>query len=238
MMKRMSPWQPTCLLLLLAGAGCTTAHAQTAETAVLAASRDYVLGASLVSSAGHVGQSAQTLSLSPVWAFQLGRFRLATGRANSLLSVGREAVDPGLSTSIVTPGGWRLGSSLRIRDKRSSGDDPLLRGLPDVRATLLGRATASTTFGSRWNASLSASQDLLGRGAGLTLGGGLGYRYPVSEHTYWDASFGVGWGNALSRRTQYGISPEAALASGRAPYTPGAGWDSLSPGLEPHLGVE
>lgn len=201
-----------------------------AEAVALDASRDYVLGASLVSSADHLGVSKQRLSLSPVWAFQLGRFRIATTRASSLLSVGREAVDPGLSTVLVTTDGWRLSTSLQIRDKRESGDDPLFSGLPDVRATLLGRASASIDLGSRWSWSLSGTQDLLDRGAGLTLGTGLGYRYPVSGDTYWDAGMGLGWGNALSRQTAFGISPEAALASGRTPYSLGAGVSSLSLG--------
>ena len=200
------------------------------EPVTLAASRDYVIGSSIVSSAGHLGESGQSLSLSPVWAFQLGRFRLATSRANSLLSVGREAVDPGLSTVLVTADGWRISTSLQIRDKREAGDDPLLSGLPDVRATLLGRATASIALGPRWSWSLSGTHDLLDRGAGLSLGTGLGYRYPVSSDTYWDASVGLGWGNALNQQTSFGISPEAALASGRATYSLGAGLNSASLG--------
>jgi len=220
---------PAFLALWLACAVCGS-QAQEADTATLAASRDYVIGSSLVSSAGHLGVSSQRLSLSPLWAFQLGRFRIATSRASSLLSVGREAVDPGLSTVLVTSDGWRLSTSLQIRDKRESDDDPLLGGLPEVRATLLGRASASIALGPRWNWSLSGTQDLLGRGAGLTLGTGLGYRYPVSRDTYWDASVGLGWGNALSQQTTFGIDPAAALASGRAPYSLGAGINSLSLG--------
>ncbi|MCU0926046.1 MAG: MipA/OmpV family protein [Hydrogenophaga sp.] len=193
--------------------------------------REYVIGASVQSSAGHLGEPGRSHSLSPVWAFQLGRFWLATGRANGLLSAGRDAVAPGLSAVRVTPGGWRLSTSLQIRGGRESGDDALLRGLPDVRSTLLGRVRVSHDLGPRWNWSLSGTQDLLDRGAGLKLNTGLSYRYPVSRDTHWDASIGLGWGNARSRQTQYGISPNAALASGRAPYTLGSGWDSVSLGL-------
>ena len=78
-----------------------------------------------------------------MWAFQVGRFWLATSRGNSLLSAGREAVDPGLSTVLVTRDGWRLSTSLHLRDAREASDDALLRGLPEVRATPLGRASAS-----------------------------------------------------------------------------------------------
>jgi MipA family protein len=193
--------------------------------------REYVIGASVQSSAGHLGEPDRSHSLSPVWAFQLGRFWLATSRATGLLSAGRETVAPGLSAVRVTPGGWRLSTSLQIRDGRESSDDALLRGLPAVRSTLLGRVRASVDLGPRWSWSASGTQDLLDRGAGLSLNTGLGYRYRVSPDTQWDASVGLGWGNARSRQTQYGISPEAALASGRAPYGMGSGWDSVSLGL-------
>lgn len=217
---------------VLVAVGLCGAHgraaAQESEPLPLQASRDFVVGASVVSSVAHIGRSDRGLGLDPVWAFQLGRFRLASSRAASLLSVGREAVDAGLSTVLVSRGDWRLSSSLRIRDGRDSADDPLLRGLPDVRVTLLGRVNASLDLGTRWSASLGATQDLLDRGAGLGLGAGLGYRYPVSSNTHWDASVGLGWGSALSHRTTFGISPEAAAHTGRAAYVPGAGWDNAS----------
>jgi outer membrane protein len=144
--------------------------------------------------------------------------------------VGRETVDPGLSTVLVTDDGWRLSSSLQITDQREADDDPLLRGLPDVRMTLRGRATATIALGERWSANFTGSQDLLGRDGGLQLGTGLGYHHPVSEQTYWDASLGAGWANALSRQTQFGISTETALATGRPAYLLGSGWDSVSLG--------
>lgn len=210
----------------LLGAGLAQASEPTPE----APRRGYVIGSSLVSSAGHLGVSEQSSGMSPVWAFQLGHFWLSSGRANRLLGAGRQAVESGLSTAYVTPDGWRLSTSLQLRNGRTSGDDALLRGLPDVRSTLLGRASASTDLGPRWSWNLSGTQDLLDRGAGLSLGTGLGYRHPVSGDTDWTASVGLGWGNARSRQTQFGISPEAALASGRAPYGLGSGWDSVTLG--------
>jgi outer membrane scaffolding protein for murein synthesis (MipA/OmpV family) len=204
-----------CLFVSL----CVCAAAQAAEPVVLEASRDYLVGASLVSSAAHVGQTEQRLSLRPLWAFQLGRFRFATGRASSLLSVGRDTVDPGLSTS------------LQYDKGRESGADPLLVGLPDVRDTLRGRASASLALGPRWSGSVSGSQDLLGRDGGFYLNTGLNYRYPVSEQTYWDLGLGAVWGTDTYRQTHYGISPAAALATGRTAYALGAGWERVSLGV-------
>lgn len=217
------------LALLAVGLCCAgrAVLAQEVGAVGLQASRDYLLGAAVTSSVGHLGQGRRSLGLDPVWAFQLGRFRFASGRAAGLLNVGRDPVDTGLSTALPSAGPWRLSTSLRIRDGRERDDaDPLLRGVPRVRATLLGRVNASRPVGRRWTASVGASQDLLDRGAGLGLGFGLGYRYPVSARTYWDASVGLGWSNATARRTVFGIGPEAAASSGRAAYVPGAGWDS------------
>lgn len=211
--------------------GAVSGVAGAADGVSLQASRDWLAGGALVSSQGHLGQGGRAWQLDPVWAFQLGRFRLASGRAGSLLSVGREPVDTGLSTVLATKGNWRLSTTLRIRDGREADDsDPLLRGVPGTRTTLLGRLNASRPVGRRWTASASATQDLLDRGAGLSLGFGVGYRYPLSASTYWDASAGLGWSSATARRTGFGISPDAAVASGRTAYVPGAGWDSASLG--------
>ncbi|MDP2416072.1 MAG: MipA/OmpV family protein [Hydrogenophaga sp.] len=219
--------RPTrCLFVLLCA--CTTAQA--AEPVLLDASRAYLVGASLASSASHVGESEQRLSLRPLWAFQLGRFRLATSRASSLLSAGRDTVDPGLSTVLATTNGWRLSTSLRYDKGRTSGTDALLVGLPDVRDTLRGRASASLDLGPRWSGSVSGSQDLLGRGGGFDLNTGLNYRYPVSQQTYWDLGLGAVWGTNLYRQNHYGISPDAALATGRTPYQLGSGWERVSLG--------
>lgn len=222
---------PSLAVLASTGLACLgSAPSSAAEPLALEANRDYVVGASLVSSADPVGSEGQRLDLRPLWAFQLGRFRVSSGGASRLLSVGRETVDPGLSTVLVTDDGWRLSTSLQITDKREADDDPLLRGLPDVRATLRGRATASIELGERWSWNLTASQDLLGRDGGLQLGTAVGYHHPVSEKTYWDASLGAGWANARSRQTHFGLSTETALATGRPAYLLGSGWDSVSLG--------
>jgi hypothetical protein len=162
------------------------AMAQTPPPALLDASRAYLLGASLAASTSHLGATGAGLGLRPLWAFRLGRFRWATGRASSLLGVGRDTVDPGLSTVLTTTNGWRLSTSLRYDKGRHSGNDPLLAGVPDVPDTVRGRASASKALGPHWGWSISGSQDLLGRGGGFNLNTGLNYRYPVSQQTYWD----------------------------------------------------
>lgn len=206
------------------------AMAQTPPPVLLDASRAYLLGASFAVSTSHLGASGAGLGLRPLWAFRLGRFRLATGRASSLLGVGRDTVDPGLSTVLTTTNGWRLSTSLRYDKGRNSGNDPLLAGVPDVPDTVRGRASASKALGPRWGWSISGSQDLLGRGGGFNLNTGLNYRYPVSQQTYWDLGLSAVWGTDLYHQTHYGLSAEAAQASGRMPYQLGSGWERVSLG--------
>jgi MipA family protein len=209
---------------------CGAIGAHASEPLELEVSRQYLLGLGLVSSAGHLGNDGQGLRLRPLWAFRLGRFRVATSGASELLGAGRETVDPGLSTVLLDTDGWKFSTSLKLDDKRSWDKDPVFSGLPDVRRTLRGRITASGELGARSSWSLGASQDLLGRGGGLLLNAGLGYRYPVSAQTYWDLSVGGGWGSSLYRQTHFGISQAGADATGLAPYEPGSGWNNVSLG--------
>lgn len=195
--------------------------------------RNYLLGLALSSSRPHIGSEQQSVDVQPLWAFQYGRLRIASGRAGGLLSAGRETVDPGLSAVLVSDGGWRLSTSLRYDGGRAMDNaDPLLRGLPELRETLRGRFSASRSLGPRWTLGLGADQDLLGRGGGLRLNAGVGYRYPLSESTHWDASLGTAWGSRTYLQNRYGIAPDVAASSGRPAYLLGSGWESMGLGLQ------
>jgi len=215
-------------LLCLVG----VAHAdEPPAPAVLEASRDYLIGVSIVSSAAQLGSdTSQSTRARPMWAFQLGRFRFASSGASALLTQGRQTVDTGVSTVLAGSDRWSLSTSLRIDEGRSWDGDARFKGLPDVRGTLRGRVTANVALGQRWSASVRGSQDLLGREGGLRIDSGLGYRHPVSSQTHWDLSLGAGWANATYAGTHYGISPDAALATGLPAYGLGSGWDGVSVG--------
>lgn len=201
-----------------------------AEPVTLQRSQDYVLGASVSWSADHVGRAEHHLSLKPLWAFQWGRVKVASGGASGLLGLGRQPVDAGVSTTLLQgERGW-LSTALRWDEGRSSSDSVLLRGVPDVRGTLRARVSAGYDLGRRWSVGLTASQDLLGREGGLKLAGSLRYRHPVSARTYWEASLAQAWGNARYMQTQYGLSPTAAAPSGRSAYGVGGGRESVSLG--------
>lgn len=230
---RRSAFAAAATLIALASGG-RAAQAQSsppADPPALETSRDYLIGAALASSAPQLGSDVeQRLRLRPIWAFQLGRFRFATSGASALLSQGRRTVDTGVSTVLAGNDLWSLSTSLSIDEGRSWDDDAVFRGLPDVRATLRGRVSATAALSRRWTYSVRASQDLLGRAGGLRLDHGLSYRHPVSSQTHWDLSLGAGWANGTYRQTWYGIDPAPAAATGRPAFAIGSGWDSASLG--------
>jgi outer membrane scaffolding protein for murein synthesis (MipA/OmpV family) len=210
---------------------CLAGGAHAEDQLVIGGDKGYLIGASVVSATGHVGSGGRvSLDLKPMWAFQLGPFRVSRSRANSLMNTGRERLETGLSTEFDWLTDWRLGASLRLDNGRSFDDDDVFRGLPDVPTTLRGRVSTGRPLGERWDWSMNVDHDLLGRKGGMRLGTGVNYRYPLSPRTNWDFSFGGGWGDSRYLRTHYGISNEAAQATGRSPYRLGGGWENVRMG--------
>lgn len=202
--------------------------------------REFLLGASLESSAGHIGDGGRAFSLKPVWHFQVGPVRVSRSRASTLLGTGLRSSETGVSADLFSVQQWRFGASLRLDNGRSFDGDPVWRGLPDIRTTLRGRASVQRPLGGRWSWGASADQDLLGRDGGLRLNAGIHYHYPLSERTRWDFGLSATWGNARYMQTHFGITPAGAAAVGSAPYEPGGGLEGMqlswntSTALGPH----
>lgn len=192
----------------------------------------YLIGASLASSSSHVGNAKPRFTLKPMWAFNIGRVRVSRSRANSLMGVGRPRSETGLSANFDLFSDWSLGTSLRLDNGRSFDSDPALAGLPDVPTTLRARVSMGRSFGPKWNWNASVDQDLLGRQGGMRLSQGVGYRWTVSEKTYWDLSLSTTWGSGRYLQTHYGISHTAAMDTGRPAYLIGSGWESLRSGVQ------
>jgi MipA family protein len=184
----------------------------------------YLLGMALnVSESNGSAAGRLDTELRPFWYFKWGRFRVATGRASALLSVGRDTVDPGLNADLLQGGRFKLSGSLRL-DK---GRDAITLNNQSVAApvehTLRGRLNLAYTRDSRWSAGLTVSQDLLGRKGGALLAVGAQYRRPISSQTHWDVSVGAQWGTDLYMQSQHGVLG--------APRPLGSGWESGSLGL-------
>lgn len=188
---------------------------------------DYLIGASVESGNGHVGDAPSRFDFKPMWAFQLGPFRVSRSRAASLMQAGREKLETGVSADFGIFDDWRASASLRVDNGRSSGDDPHFAGLPDVRSTLRWRISTGSSIGERWSWSSSYDRDFLGRNGGARLSAGLNYRLPISETNYWDFGTGTTWGDRTYLQTNYGISNDAAARSGRPAYLLGGGWENV-----------
>lgn len=209
----------------LLAAASSTAQPK-AEPVTLEASRDYLIGVTASTSL----DGSPSLKLRPMLAFQLGQVRVSTGGASGLLSLGRRPVDPGLSAALLQDDRWSISTALRLRRGRSSGDDPLLQGLPDVPDTVVGRLSVNYALHPRWSVGASAAQDLLGHQIGMRFNTQLRYRHPVSERTYWEAGLGASAGNHTYMRTRFGIDNASAVRTGRAAYVPSSGLESVSLG--------
>jgi MipA family protein len=103
--------------------------------------------------------------------------------------------------------------------------------LPDVRATLRGRVFASYSLSSRWSASASVSQDLLGRDGGALAALDLGYRAPLTERTEWRVGAGMNFGDRRYMQTYFGVSPQASQQSGLPAFDAQAGLRDLHAGI-------
>lgn len=217
-------------VLALVAAPCMVWAAGPTEEVTLDASRDYLVGLSTGVSRPALGGDGYSAGITPLLAFQWGRWRLASGGASALLSLGRKPVDAGLSTQVFQSDRWSMSTSFQWDQGRGSSDAPLLQGMPEVDGTVRGRLSVGYRIASRWSLGLGASQDLLGHGGGLLMSGGLTYHQPLTVRSYWDVSLGVQWGSATYMRSYYGVAPDVAAALGRAAYVPGAGVNNLSLG--------
>ncbi len=205
-------------LPLVAGAGPVWA-----DHLGLEASRDYLVGASVAVGDAHFLGGDARLTLRPLFAFRLGNVRVASGRSGALLALGRTPVDAGVSAALISGEKWSLSTSLRHDDGR-----PEVGGVAgtELSGTLRGRLTVGYAVSARWALGASASQDLLGRGGGLSGGVQVRYRYPLSDSTHWEASVGASGGNRTYMQGRYGVDAMA----GNTPYPLSPGWDGVQLG--------
>ncbi len=217
------------LVAALAVAG--TAQAQGQQPEVESSSARYLLGAAVVSQPEYDGASKRETKLRPLWAFKLGRVRISTSGASSLLGFGQEEAAGGASTQFIDTDRLRVGVSLRMDSGRSSDDASTTRGLPDVRRTLRARFYTNYSITKDFNASATLSQDLLGRHGGMTLGADLGWRFYRSKTMEWTTGAGISAANAQNLRSYFGVPESAVAASGKPAYEPGSGLRDV------HMGV-
>jgi MipA family protein len=198
----------------------------------LAIEGDYLIGASVVSGNGHVGDAPVRYDFKPMWAFQLGPFRVSRSRASTLIKAGREELETGVSADFGLFNDWRLSASLRMDNGRDFGPRSRLYGLSSVPSTLRARVSTGTPLGEFWSWSTSVDKDLLGRRGGARLSAGLNRRIPVTDQSYWNFGLGTTFGDRTYLQTHYGISQAGAQRTGRDTYSLGSGWENVRASLQ------
>ncbi len=213
-------------------AGLAVCSAGAEEKDWLTIEGDYLVGASVVSGKGHIGEPKVEYDLKPMWAFQLGPFRVSRSRASSLMKAGREELETGVSADFGIFDDWRLSGSLRMDNGRNFAPNSPFGGLPSIPSTLRGRLSTGSALSEFWSWSASLDKDLLGRRGGTRLALGANRRIPVSDSNYFDFGLGGSWGGGTYLQTHYGIGIEAAQRTGRAPYLLNGGWENVRASLQ------
>jgi outer membrane scaffolding protein for murein synthesis (MipA/OmpV family) len=166
----------------------------------------------------------------PLAALRYGRLRIATSGSGGLLDFGTDTDVSGVSLDLVQSPHWKLRTGLRISGGRPSSDSDNLAGLPDVRKTVLGRASATYLVSRSWSAGTTLNVDLLGRGTGLFATTGLTWRHPVAVGTELQVGAGFTVANATHLDSYYGV-PDSARTATRPAYSASAGLKDAGVGI-------
>lgn len=189
----------------------------------LAANAALALGVTTSFTPSYSGSSDRKISPHLVWAFQYGRIRISTGGGAAVLGIAQDPRGPGASAELFSSDRLRAGIAFRIDRGRDSSAIDGLEDLPDVDATVRGRAYVSYALTPNWTIATAVAPDLLGRGGGTVATLDVGYRAPLTPASEWYAGAGVNLADATYMNSYYGVSPETAAATGRPAYEAGAG---------------
>lgn len=132
-------------------------------------------------------------------------------------------VERGIDAEIVRRGKLKMNLALRFDAGRDQSSGNQLAGLGDIKPTVRARVGVRWDFAPRWQSSLAASGDILGKQGGTTATASLSYTQPIDARQRLLLGAGITAANSRYMRTWFGITPEQSAASGYAVYQPGAG---------------
>ncbi|WP_395699299.1 MipA/OmpV family protein [Aquabacterium sp.] len=178
----------------------------------------------------YLGSNDSKLHARPGLFLRYGRFSVTTA-GGFVTRRNNDEVQRGLAAELVSRDRLRVSLSARLDGGRDEGDDPILHGLGDVRATVRGRLSAVREFGEGWKLSAGFSPDLLGRGGGIVGDMGLSYDWPLTPTLKASVSAGFTAADHRYMQSYFGITPAQSLASGHPVYEPGAGLRDVGVGF-------
>lgn len=176
------------------------------------------------------GAAGQKLSLRPGLYLRRGRFSVTT-TGGFVTRQNNDEVQRGVSAELVSRDDLRVSLSARLDGGRSEGQDPMLQGLGDVRATVRARLSLVVPFGTGWRVTAGLSPDLLGRGGGTLADLGLSHEWRLSPMLRASAGIGLGAGDRRYMRSYFGVDAAQASRSGHPVYEPSGGLRDIGVGL-------
>lgn len=192
-----------------------------------------VLGSTFNNSTNYAGGEQRSTSASPVLGLALGRYTLSTGGGGALLDRDLDKRDSGLNAQLISKDGWRLTGSLRIDGGRKDSDEPMLRGLPEVRRTLRGRLGVVYDANEDLSLRSSWSQDLLGHQGGAMLNNTMRYEISLPGRTELTLVAGVHLASSTYMRSYFGVPATAAGSTSSLPrFQPQGGLHSTEVGFD------
>ena len=189
-----------CSLSLAQTSSMADAPTAKPDTLEAATPWNYTLGMRV--RADDINQASRTAKLRPILGLRYGRWRVGIGDGQEWLRFNSFRKEPSLSYQWIEKNDISLGLSMRIHNLHTNeGFDIFEPG----RKTLRSRVLANVRITDRWSAGVEWTQDLLNRGDSSTLGLGVSYAWPLSNHSELSLSSGLTWAPAEHWRTAAGI---------------------------------
>ena len=161
----------------------------------------YTLGLRL--HADDINQTTHSFKLRPVVGMRYGRWRVGIGDGQEWLRFNSFRKEPALSYQWIEKSQLSLGFSMRIHNLNTGQAFDVFE---PGRKTLRGRVLANVRVTDRWSAGVEWTQDVLNRGDSSTLGLGVSYAWPLTEHSELSLNSGMTWAPAEHWRTAAGLN--------------------------------
>ncbi len=152
--------------------------------------------------ADDIHQETQSVMLRPVIGLRYGRWRMGIGDGQEWLRFNSFRKEPSLSYQWVEKRDVSLGVSLRIHNLTTGEAFDVFE---PGRKTLRSRILTNIRLTDRWSGGIEWTQDLLNRGDSSTLGLGVSYAWPLSDHSELSLNTGLTWAPAEHWRTVAGV---------------------------------
>jgi hypothetical protein len=161
----------------------------------------YTLGLRL--RADDINQDTHSAKFRPVLGLRYGNWRVGIGDGQEWLRFNSFRKEPTLSYQWLEKRDVSLGISMRIHNLNTGEAFDIFE---PGRKTLRSRILTNLRVTDRWSAGIEWTQDLLNRGDSSTLGLGISYAWPLSDHSELSLNTGITWAPAEHWRTAAGMN--------------------------------